>query len=304
MSKLHPRAMVLIALLFVAGAAVAATPQKRSAAPPPEAKLFWRLPIHSSSVPFNLGIRITQDDQTLFREVISIPADTQADAVVQLFSGHAAELRRLREAEAAKPGTIHVTITKGRDVLADVPFARLEALSAKLRKPADNMIGTMRFIDVNVGKRQTPGPGRIATLDFNPDPSCVQNCEDERFFCYTERCDERGSCAFCEEYYWDCYYSCPEVCTDTISYYTRDETYGTPDGLSCFRGPDSPTFDDLYQFWTVITYHYTYKRTTHCDGSYTDELVSTTITSYVCWRLYVPDGCFGASSYPPSVCPF
>lgn len=152
--------------------------------------------------------------------------------------------------------------------VADISFARLDALNARLVNPAASLAGTPRTIDV----RLAPRSGKLRALGYEPDPECVQTCEDQRFFCWTERCDERGSCLYCNEYYDDCVGSCPTVCVEpkSVSTYTVDQSYASTDGTtSCFYGPYQ--FDDLYRFYSVITYHYTYRKTVHCDDTYSDQ---------------------------------
>jgi hypothetical protein len=312
MTKNRFRRSVVCIALFVSTGLLAAPPHDRSRIINPPAgdrktvenpldrKLFWRLPTDDHASPYVLGVLIKSANQTLVREIIDIPSDAPRDAVIELLAGHPAELEQIRDREQAAPGSVQVRISKGKNVLEDAHFANIEDLNAKLQNPASRMTGTARLIDLNFRTDEPVSSGLIRPLGMEPDPQCVQQCEDTRFFCYTERCDPRGSCAYCDEYYTDCASSCPRVCVEpkSVSYYTNDQSYASTDGsLACYYP------GDLYRFYQVVTYHYHYKRTTHCDNTYTDELQSTDTSSYVCWRLYAPNSCF--SSQPvPSTCPF
>jgi hypothetical protein len=138
-----------------------------------------------------------------------------------------------------------------------------------------------------------------------PDPACEQQCHDDYIFCLDYICDPRGTCT-CWNDYVSCVSYCPQICTEpksvrnytTVAFVNIQYTQIT----GCYKGSNgSATTHDK------ITYQQrtnSYRETTHCDGTKTTELLSSTLSGQLtCWKVHTPlQSCI--SNTPPVVCPF
>jgi hypothetical protein len=244
---------------------------------------------------------MSRQKATLVKETIELPSELSKGAVVAVLGSHAKELERLRRMEASRPGSLRLAVRLGDRLVDELAWKDLEERQAKWAAVSASPVGFTRQVDVILG-------GAFGSLsrkgyEAGRDPACVQQCDDERSFCYTDRCDPRGSCQFCEEYYDDCVISCPEVCVDPKRVYNyQTSTYAGSSyspGSQCFIGS---FFDDLYRLREDDYLVRTYERTEYCNGSYSDRLVGQQYQGYLCWELYAPNACQGATHYASGVC--
>lgn len=270
-----------------------------------EAPLLYALPDSlPAEPPFLLKVEVLQNGRAAIRQMIEFQADLPKSSVIEVLADHPGELRHLRKREAAHPGSIRLGLWLGDQLLQELSLRELEEGARSLAPLAQPAAGITRQVEVLAGG----GPGRITSKAYEEgrDPACVQHCDDERYFCYTEICDPRGSCEYCEQYYNDCVLSCPEVCVDPKRVYTFTTlTYvgSYAHGTKCFE--DSNPYDfigDLYRLWEDVFLERTYERTEYCNGSYSDRLVSQRYVSSFCYALEFRGGCFYPNSYVSGRC--
>lgn len=155
-----------------------------------------------------------------------------------------------------------------------------------------------REIEVSLDRK----PSR-SRLTVAPLTECEDSCWEQYLACY-ERCDERGdSCAICSQEYQWCVNGCPPPCTEpkSVTYYNLyDPQYAEHYGIYACASPQYPyattgdTWERVYAHYTV----YVYKRTEHCDGSYTDTFDHTTPAAGWCW-IDTYQSCNSPSQSPP-----
>lgn len=122
-----------------------------------------------------------------------------------------------------------------------------------------------------------------AAYEDGRDPQCVQQCDDERFFCYTEICDPRGSCEFCEDAYDSCVLSCP-ICPTSRQFVTTTLLSQTVHGsTACFRGLTTPD-GRRHQLISRTLRTRLWQEDRSCDGTVTTTLLQTSTRSETCWQ--------------------
>ena len=248
-----------------------AEPIQRDAAP-----LLYALPELGAGEAPLLEIRIVQAKYWLVREIVAIPAGA-SDAVIDVLFTHPAELFRLREIEASRPGSLRFMAMIGERVLTDEPFAEIEARGTMLS--LESAVGEIRTVEA----RQSP---RLRLGAEYKDPVCAEQCDTMLASCL-DWADPRGSDAnICYSWHWSCWSQCgdlPDPCIEPKS----TSTYTTKTLVSAFviSSVCAPTFFGP-KYWN----HYgrshridTYTRTVHCDNSYTDTLTGTTSVFEACW---------------------
>jgi|GEM_PF-2267225 len=251
------------------------------------------LPADHASV---LKVEIRANDKPVVRQEIELPAGLADGGVVELVAEPVNQRELLEKLEAANPGSVWIDLSLDGQLLEEISLSNLEQETATLTPPADLPVGTPRRLDVLVGTR----PNRLATKSYEDgrDPECVQHCDDERYDCYVNRCDPRGSCEYCETYYDDCVLSCP-VCPTTkdtstttilgISYYNQ---YG------CFLGFFAGT-GAVHQLAYRTLRLRVWRTVTQCDGSSTTTLITDTTYSEICWQELPPPNNYCSPWGPP-----
>jgi hypothetical protein len=123
-----------------------------------------------------------------------------------------------------------------------------------------------------------------------PDPACEQQCEDDYLFCLDYICDPRGTCT-CWSEYQSCVSYCPLVCQEpksvrnyTVAVYSNVQQTSV---TACLKQAASLKVHNKTYFQFRI---YTYRETTHCNGTKTTELLSVGPLSgqQTCWQPYYP----------------
>jgi hypothetical protein len=261
------------------------------------ARLFATLP--ASFVlqpPVLLEIKVVQAERTLVREMLDIDEVPKGPAVIEILNGHSKEVERLHAVAAQQPGTVKVVITSGDEVVSEVCLDDLETGKTVTRPP----IGHARLFTISINAPRL----KAVTQDFQPDPDCAQACYDDWYFCETERCDQRGSCAYCDEYYQDCYYSCPQVCVDPKNVYNWNSvSYQGSSwlGQNCYENWfTGDVWGDLWTHYIDVYQVTPYQRTEYCNGTYTDVQTGSSYYYYDdCWSDTYPNGCTYPSGNPP-----
>ncbi|HEX7151896.1 MAG TPA: hypothetical protein VF618_10440 [Thermoanaerobaculia bacterium] len=245
--------------------------QKREAAP-----LLYALPDLQSNDVLELELRIVQGKHTYAKQRVTIAPYAPAGATIDVLATHPQELTKLRKLETEKPGSLRFLVAAGERLLADEPFAAVDAGSAKLS--LDSAIGSLVSVAID------PAPKtRLQTQGMYRDPECMSWC-DMQFNSCMEWCDPRGSdCNLCYTWYNDCSIPCPWVCYDPKSVTTHETRTAT--SVYTFNSRCHSGFFGN-QRWDQVSVTYrvdVWERTTNCDDSYTDRFLYSYNTSQTCW---------------------
>lgn len=220
-------------------------------------------------------------ERPLVRETIQIAGSVRGQSAVRLMASHGAELANVRKIAETRGDELTVRISAGERVLVTGLFRDLDAAGKVLVGNA-NVVGAMSAIDVYLGQRTKAA---VKTNGMEPDPECESYCNQEYQNCMEWRCDQRGSCEFCWDEYENCVWNCPKVCVDPkkVSDYQR-YVYLSTDyyGNYCLR-----YWTDNHAYpYNVYKDHYrveTVRKTEYCDGSYSEQVISSYNTYSWCY---------------------
>jgi hypothetical protein len=269
--------LIATTTLFAREASSTDTLRRFSAELPQEsiAQLLYALPPTIDAESDLIELRIVQRNVALITETIALPFEGRENASISVLRTHADELKRLRSIEAENAGSLRFIASVDGRVITDAPFAAMDELSAA--QSVGSIIGEAR----SVSSRPA---AKLRAQSQAREPSCVANCDQQYSQCL-EWCDPRGSeCSLCYGWYNDCLYSCPQVCSEPKSvstYNVRVPQSSTLVSTSCLKqGINAPT---RWERRSVVSIVYTYQRTQHCDGSYTDVLTGSQYETKTCW---------------------
>lgn len=275
------------------------TPQKRIVRPEragDTAPLMVAVPKLTATP--ELVAEIILGEKTLVRETIQLEGNVPEHSAVRLMGSQAADLTKVRRIAAARGDELLVRISAGETVVTEDLFRDLDAAASKLVGNA-NVVGTTRAIEVLLGVKRTTS---VAANGYQPDPACESQCNDDYLFCSEFICDQRGSCQFCYEQYLNCTGSCPQVCVDPKdvddyqrTVYTGSDYYGA----HCYTDPR----DNQKYYWDVYLEHFrveTVRRTEYCNGSYSEQVISSYNTSRWCYYKWFNSSCSISSGTVPS----
>ncbi|HEX7809987.1 MAG TPA: hypothetical protein VF608_14720 [Thermoanaerobaculia bacterium] len=259
-------------------------------------QLLYALPSTIDPQSDLIELRIVQGNVALISETVALPFDGRKNASLSVLRTHADELKRLRSIEAENAGSLRFIASVDGRVITDAPFAMMDELRAAMS--IGSIIGETRSVNSRPA-------AKLRAQSQAWEPSCVANCEAQYSQCL-EWCDPRGSeCSQCYEWYNDCLYSCPQVCSEPKSvttYNVRVPQSSTLVTTSCLKqGTSAPT---RWERRSVVSIVYTYQRTEHCNGSYTDVLTGSTYDTQLCW-YYTATPCSPSQGLAPlfSGCP-
>jgi hypothetical protein len=268
---------------------------QKDAAPP-------RYPLPASLVkesPSRLEIRVLLEGRRVARETVELPSPLPKKAAVEVLAYYPEELRQLRKLESLRPGSIRVSLWIQDRLLGELPLGELEKRGA--RTASLTAVGSTLEVEMLLGATRRT----VAEKGYVRDPACVQQCDDDRLFCYEVICDPRGSCQYCEENYSNCVASCPQVCVDPkkVYRYTTVSYVGSNFGSTrCFE--DDWPYDNvglLYRYRENIYRERTYERTEYCNGSYSDRFISERYVVKYCYE-FLGGSCVAPQGYVPAVC--
>jgi len=255
----------------------------------------------------SLQFRVAVNGKPFVEETLTLKPVTIQDAAYELLAKDPDTLGRLYTLSTDGANRIRVTVSLDGSVVQDLSFQEFLRYNAGLRQ--SRMQPQVADSKVNVLVPRVPPPIRgidgLPTKGVGPDPSCVANCDEQYNFCM-DNCDQRGSCTYCSDYYNNCYYSCPQVCTEPKSVHnvTTNEIVSVYYGAwYCFESRFQNDFYDG-QYYQDTQYNYkttTVRRTEHCDGTHTDEVLSVSYATAYC---YSPTGltCYYPSTWAYNTC--
>jgi hypothetical protein len=132
-----------------------------------------------------------------------------------------------------------------------------------------------------------------------PDPACEQDCHDQYIFCLDYYCDPRGTCT-CWTDYQSCVSFCPLICVEPKS--VKDFTTTTllsaqQTGSTCVEDYPHAGKGCWYSEYFAKYQVTNYRDTTHCDGTTTRTVLSSSTSSNYCVRRQNPTVCNSCSPY-------
>lgn len=281
MGKRAVSAVLLLCLSTAAFAAGREATLLREVAPKAEvAPLRYPLPPLDSNDESLLEVRILRGKLEVIRTTIALPAGRYENGIVDLFGTHGAELTKLRTQEAERPGSLRVVATLAGRPLPEQPFAQVDQASAALSQAP--VMGELRSVDLGA-LSQRPLQADVVYYE----QSCIEQCDQQYSTCL-EWCDPRGdSCTQCDYWYTNCWTQCPMICEEPRSVSTRYETvrysitgpYYTACGGSFIGASVGQRWDSVIAVYRT----YAIQRTTHCNYSYSDQVIGYSDQSVACW---------------------
>lgn len=255
--------------------------------------LIYALPAFLSNERSSLlTVEVLEDGRPVVRQTIELPAGRSEASVIEVLADHPDRLRHLRKLEAALPRRIRLGMWLGDQLLEEISLHDLEEEMRSRTPLAEPAIGITRQVEFLAGGALSPSTAK--SYEQGRDPVCVQECDNQRQSCYIDRCDPRGSCDFCEDYYDSCVLSCPLApnCPTTREYSTTTVTgqffYNCLDCVDCFLGFGA--FDGrIHQLSHRTLRTQTWREIRHCDGSTTQTLLSTFNHAENCWQQFNND---------------
>ncbi len=252
------------------------------------------LPVDRASV---LRVEVRANDRAVVRQEIELAAGLPDGSVVALVAEPFNQRELLEALEAATPGSVQVKLSLDDQSLDEIAFADVEQETAALTSATVQPVGDTQRLDILVGTR----PNRLLPKSYEDgrDPDCVQHCDDERYDCYLNRCDPRGSCEYCETYYNDCVLGCP-ICPTTHDESTRtlvSQTFYNQFG--CYFGFFAGT-GAIHQLSSRTVRLKIWRTVTQCDGSSTTTLISNTTYTETCWYELPPPNNLCSPYYVPT----
>lgn len=263
------------------------------------APLFVEIPAFEG--PAMLEVRFLHGDVVIAAEIVELDAKRPDRAAMNILNDHQKELLKIRALEAEQHSSVKVQVLGAPVDVPERSLAEVETRSRMLESVPT--VGTTKSVQVSLANARK---GSRIAANWTPDPECVQGCDDERQFCYEYRCDQRGSCQYCEDYWRDCYYSCPEVCTepkDVYNVYGNWTYLGTNWlGTECLDIWPHNGVGTSHDSWQYVARVNVYRRTEHCDGTYTDVFIGYGYDYYYCYTSNWYNCNWPQYVYNPNIC--
>lgn len=247
-----------------------------------EASAPWLYALPPAAVmhrPAVLTVEVVHGGRVAIRQTTDLPSVLPAEPVIELLVDQRRRLERLRG--RAGEGSLEIRIRLDGQLFDTLSPAEMEERTRGLAGAGGTPVGTVRRIEVFAAE----GPRRAAAAAYEDgrDPQCVQQCDDERYFCYTEICDPRGSCEFCEDAYDSCVLSCP-ICPTTRQFSTTTVTSQSYlNSSACFQGLTTPN-GRRYQLSSRTLRTRYWREDRSCAGTVTTTLLNTVNWSETCWQ--------------------
>jgi hypothetical protein len=257
--------------------------------------LFYRIPANGmAAAKKSFVIRLNLDGRPFTEEAFRLNGDAPSPLTVELLGLASDLLDRAYEKARQSDHQLSVTVLAGGKVAADFTWEEFLRYNRQIRK------GDFRPVPVPSEVRSFfspwPPPKPVAQSSkprssakyYGPDHACAEQCQDQFNFCYYDYCDQRGSCAYCNDWYNSCIQQCPIICEDPkkvedVSDSTVVAFQPTGNG-GCYIATKG--FGGAYNFMEYrATIKTTYSRkTTYCDGSTSVEPLSTTYSYTYCYN--------------------
>lgn len=268
---------------------------RRPAGAPPEVAqsrtLFYRLTSEQAGrAPGSLRFEVSVNGKPFVEEALTLKPVAIENAAYELLAKDPDTLGRIYTLAQDSATRVSITVSLDGAVVQELSFQEFLQYNAKLRQSRMQPQVASSKVNVLVPRVIPPGragSGPLPTKGVGPDPDCLAYCDEQYNFC-VDNCDQRGSCVYCSDNYNNCYYSCPQVCTEPKSVHnvTSSEIVSVYYGYwTCFESVFENDFYDG-QYYKDTQYNYkttTVRRTEHCDGTHTDEVLSVTYSTAYCY---------------------
>jgi len=255
--------------------------------------LFFRLPAEKvEAAKRSFVIRVNLDGRPFTEESYHLNGEASGPLVVELF-GLASELRdRLYEKAGRNDRQLSVTVLAGGKVAAELTWEGLLRHNRQLRKGALRPVAVPSEVKSFFSPWPPPAPAarsskpEVNTKYYGPEHVCAEQCSDDFNFCYYDYCDQRGSCAYCNDYYNSCILNCPTICEDpkSVQDYTTQTVVGSTynGGFGCYHSLAGGNY--YYYPYTYTIKNTQYRKTTNCDGSTSTQEISYWYTYASCFE--------------------
>ena len=271
----------------------------------------------------DVELRYFLDGQLHLTEVLPLkslqspakPADAlNPRTVVELLAMRPAERKLLAAIGRAASERVRVEVWQDGSLQRSVSFAELEQESRTLLA-APFRPEVIKSQVAGQGKRDLPKIKirALASADktFVAEATCEETCQTQRDQCYATYCEGMDWCEQCELEYQDCLESCdppppPPPCEGpTVSYWATGWYYL---GSNVYWW-DQICYPDQIWYWYDGLWHVrvehvyrrdVYRRTTQCDGSYSDELWGYEYLFFSCYD-WTSSSCYDPW-YPWNTC--
>ncbi|HYG63912.1 MAG TPA: hypothetical protein VEL74_15145 [Thermoanaerobaculia bacterium] len=250
--------------------------------------LFVRVPGKAGRAERSLEVRVQFNGRPYLTEKIVVPASRQ-DLAIELLARDPKALEGILGLADREVGAITVALHLDGKALHEMTLQELERASVRLRGE-DGFRPVPAASKVELLIPAPPAPDFLKpAMDkgYQPDPECEQQCHDTYVTCYYEICDQRGDCSYCWEDYEYCDDMCPQICVDpkSVQTFTTTQVIGvTTYWSTCYERPweNDFTWGRWYDYRRYDYKHTQIRRTTNCDNSYTDEVLSVSYSSDYC----------------------
>lgn len=239
--------------------------------------LLYELPDGTPAGRHELKASFTLRSKTLAVETLSFETVRKGACVVELLAWHpqqrAAVLRLAQDPR--NDVRVRITLDGGIEILsADRLVVRTRALQKSGFVPLEARL---------VNDPATGGPAGLFRKDDRQD--CLDYCQAIKDQCDID-CRDQACPGECEYNYENCAAACPQECTGPSSYdydtTVRESFYQV--ARSCFDTSIFPPYDPYEFDEFYVTYRTdTHRVTTQCDGSQTDQVISSSHHSGYCW---------------------
>lgn|GEM_PF-3311129 len=272
-------ALSLLAGLLFATATLAASGRAARAvsAPGPVTAdvLLYELPDGTPSGGHELKASFALRGKLLVTETLSFKTVHKGARIVELLAWHPQQRRKVLSLAQDPRNDVQVTVSldAATDVLPVEPLiARTRALQKSGFVP----------LETRLENRLGENVGRLFLKDRQ---ECLDYCASIKHDCDVD-CRDQACPDECEYNYESCAATCPADCTGPS---TQDHTTTVHESIyqvawSCydtsFFAPYNPK--EFYEFH-VTDRTDTHRVTTQCDGSQTDQVISTSHSTYYCW---------------------
>jgi hypothetical protein len=237
--------------------------------------LLYELPDGTPAGRHELKASFTVHGKPLVIETLSFETVRKGARIIELLAWHPQQRSRVLSLALDPRSDVQVAISL--DAATEVlPVAPLVARTRALQKSG--------FVPLEARLEKGPAAnGRLFLKDDRQD--CLDYCTAIRSSCDSD-CRDQACPGECEYNYNTCVASCPSECSgpSTYDYTTTVHESFYQVAWSCydtsFFSPYNPKeFDEFHVTDRTDTHHVT----TQCDGSQTNQVISTSHSTYYCW---------------------
>lgn len=263
--------------------------------------LFFALtPEQAAKAGSSLEIRIALNGKPYLHEELTLGGKTGLDRLAFELLAARPDLRE-GLFELGRDRSLRITATA---LLDGAPIREFTSFGELLRYSRQLRLGSFQPTRAVSRVRHFLTESSHSQPDFTKgwqlDPVCTAACQDAYYSCVANNCsgNKEMDCPWCESQYVNCHNSCPSVCVDPmqVTEETRTELdFVTGAGSGCFM--KYSWYNEIYAHFTEYYTHTRVRITEYCNGSRTEEVLSTWGSTRYCstptgWSCSNPSGHF------------